>query len=177
MNYHVFQVINGWAGRHDALDDVMEFTATWLIYLVFVVAGLICVQALFERRLRSLALVAFTLIGAFAVATVMAHMSTEVRPFQTHHVVQLLAHENGVSMPSDHATAAFAVATAIGVFLHRGWGVVLAVAAVAIGFARVWSGLHYPGDIFAAALIAVVMTALVWWGDRLARLSSAFTAP
>jgi undecaprenyl-diphosphatase len=103
-------------------------------------------------------------------------MSAEVRPFQTHHVVQLLAHENGSSMPSDHATAAFAIAAAIGVFLHRGWGVVLAVAAAAIGFARIWSGLHYPGDIIAAALIAMVVTAVVWWGDQLLRRSTALTA-
>jgi hypothetical protein len=48
-------------------------------------------------------------------------------------------------MPSDHATAAFAIAFAVGVFLHREWGVALAVVAVLIGLSRVWVGVHYPG--------------------------------
>ena len=59
-------------------------------------------------------------------------------------------------MPSDHATAAFAIAFAVGVFLHRRWGAALTVVAVVIGMARVWVGLHYPGDILAGAVIAAL---------------------
>jgi undecaprenyl-diphosphatase len=32
VNYHQFELINQRAGRADGVDDVMEFTATWLIY-------------------------------------------------------------------------------------------------------------------------------------------------
>ncbi|GAA2484845.1 hypothetical protein [Winogradskya humida] len=30
-----FELLNAHAGHLDALDDVMEFAATWLIYLIF----------------------------------------------------------------------------------------------------------------------------------------------
>jgi undecaprenyl-diphosphatase len=57
-------------------------------------------------------------------------------------------------MPSDHATAAFALAFGILVFLDRRAGFPLIAGALLIGFARVWAGVHYPGDIAASAAIA-----------------------
>ena len=51
-------------------------------------------------------------------------------------------------------TAASAIALAVALFLHRGWGMALAVLAVMIGLSRVWVAVHYPGDILAAAAIA-----------------------
>jgi len=32
VNYQLFELLNGPAGRFDAVDDVMEFAATRLIY-------------------------------------------------------------------------------------------------------------------------------------------------
>lgn len=74
---------------------------------------------------------------------------------------QLIAHAADVSLPSDHATAAFVIALAAGAFLHRGWGAVLLAAAAAVGLARIWVGVHYPGDILAALGIAVAAVAVV----------------
>lgn len=156
VNYHLFELINGAAGRRDGVDDVMEFGATWLIYPVFLVAAALAALSLYRFRLRPVIDLAVTLFFAFAASTVIAHLSAEVRPFQAHTVHQLVAHGPGVSLPSDQATAAFALAVGVGLFLHRGWGWVLAVAALVVGFARVWVGVHYPGDVAAGAMIAVL---------------------
>lgn len=40
-------------------------------------------------------------------------------------------------------------------------GVGLSVIATVIGFARVWTGVHYPGDILAGALIAAATVATI----------------
>ncbi|MBB5867509.1 undecaprenyl-diphosphatase [Allocatelliglobosispora scoriae] len=173
VNYDLFEVINGWAGHNVVLDRVAQFSATWLIYLVFAAAAVIGVSALLAGQIRALLLVGASLAAAFAAATVVSQLSHELRPFQTHHVVQLIAHGNGISMPSDHATAAFALAAAIGVFLHRTWGYVLAVMALVIGLSRVVAGVHYPGDILAALVIAIAATAAVWFGERVLRSRSA----
>jgi undecaprenyl-diphosphatase len=165
MNYHLFALINGWAGHSAALDGVMKFCATTLIYVVFAIALGVAVQALVRRQIRALMLVGASLALAFAVALVVSHLSHQLRPFQTHHVHQLIAHDAGVSLPSDHATAAFTLAVAVGVFLHRGWAVLLGVCALAVGFARVWVGVHYPGDILAGLVIAVMAVAVVAGAD------------
>jgi undecaprenyl-diphosphatase len=161
VNYQLFHLLNSGAGRFDGLDDVMEFMATWLIYLVFAIAAALVAAELYRRRLRPVLELGSTLVLAFAAATLLSMVSREVRPFQTHPVHQLIAHDPGASLPSDHATAAFAVAFGVGLFLSRGWGVLLAVLAIAIGFSRIWVGVHYPGDIVAAVVIAGLAAAEV----------------
>ncbi|MFI5836624.1 phosphatase PAP2 family protein [Micromonospora sp. NPDC051300] len=166
MNYHLFQMINAGAGRVDSVDDVFEWSA---IYLIYVLGALAVVPVL--RRGRSAARPVLRVLAASGVAFLLgrtaAALSTEVRPFQTHHVHQLIPHAAGPSLPSDHATAAFALAFAVGAFLSRRWGVALTALAAVIGFARVWTGVHYPGDIVAGALVAAVAVAAVAVAGRL----------
>jgi undecaprenyl-diphosphatase len=166
VNYQLFELLNRDAGRFDNLDDVMELAATRLISGVFAVAAVLVARALWRRRVRPVAELGVTLVLAFLVSALVARFSTELRPFQTHHVHQLIPHGPGVSLPSDHATAAFAVAFGIGLFVDRRWGIVLTIAALAIGIARVWVGVHYPGDVAAGALIAVLAVAAVLAGNR-----------
>ncbi|MFG3604298.1 phosphatase PAP2 family protein [Micromonospora chersina] len=160
MNYHLFQAVNGAAGRNDLVDDLFEWSAVWLIYVLAATAAIPVLAHLRHRR-AALARVVASLGLAFAVGQAVAALSTEVRPFQTHPVHQLIPHAAGASLPSDHATAAFAVAFAVGAFLSRRCGVALSLIATVIGFARVWTGVHYPGDILVGALIAAAAVATV----------------
>ncbi|MEU7677165.1 phosphatase PAP2 family protein [Micromonospora taraxaci] len=153
MNYHLFHLINSAAGHHYPLDDVLEWCAVWLIYLLGALATVALLLGLRSRGWPLLVRVAASLALAFTAGQVVARVSTEVRPFQTHPVHQLIPHDPGGSLPSDHATAAFAVAFAVGVFLSWRWGLLLSVLAAVIGFARVWAGVHYPVDILAGATI------------------------
>ncbi|MEU7842679.1 phosphatase PAP2 family protein [Micromonospora sp. NPDC049114] len=160
MNYHLFQIVNAAAGRSDPVDDVFEWSAVWLIWVLAATAA-IPVLAHVRNGHAALVRVVASLALAFAVGLAVAALSTEVRPFQTHPVHQLIPHAAGASLPSDHATAAFAVAFAVGAFLSRRWGVALSVLAGIIGFARVWTGVHYPGDILVGALIAAAAVATI----------------
>ncbi|MET7959725.1 phosphatase PAP2 family protein [Micromonospora zamorensis] len=153
MNYHLFHLINAAAGHHDPLDDVLEWCAVWLIYPLGAVAVVALLLGLRSRGWPLLVRVGASLALAFAAGQVVARASTEARPFQTHPVHQLIPHDPGGSLPSDHATAAFAAAFAVGVFLSWRWGLLLSVLAAVIGFARVWAGVHYPADILAGAVI------------------------
>lgn len=81
----------------------------------------------------------------------------ENRPFQTHKVHQLVAHASGQqSFPSDHAAAAFGISLAVIAFLPWRWGLLLLTMALLIEFARVYDGIHYPGDIAGTLLVGVV---------------------
>lgn len=169
MNYELFQALNGLAGRMDTVDDPMELAARGLIFPVFAVAAALLAHALWQRRIRPVVQVGAALALAFTAAQVVSHLSTEVRPFQTHHVHQLIPHETGGSLPSDHATAAFTIAAAVGWFLHRRWGITLFVTATIIGVARIWVGVHYPGDVLAALAIALGSVLVVEAASRLVR--------
>ncbi|MFE9654607.1 phosphatase PAP2 family protein [Micromonospora sp. NPDC006431] len=165
MNYHLFELINAAAGRSDPIDDIFEWSAMWLIFVLGVVAAVPVLRSV-RARPAAVVRVAGALAVAFVVGQVVAAVSTEVRPFQTHSVHQLIPHAAGPSLPSDHATAAFAVAFAVGTFLSWRWGVALTVLATIIGFARIWAGVHYPADILAGVFIAAAAVAVVHAGGR-----------
>jgi undecaprenyl-diphosphatase len=56
------------------------------------------------------------------------------------------------SFPSGHTAAAFAFATGVGRVMPLA-GVPLHVLAAAVGYSRVHTGVHYPGDVLAGAVI------------------------
>jgi undecaprenyl-diphosphatase len=166
VNYRLFNLINSAAGRWPAVDDLMRFAAVYLVFLVFSIAGAVVLYAVLRRRFREVLCFGATLAVAFGLGQALAHVSRERRPFQDHPVHQLIPHAPGVGMPSDHATAAFAIAFGLLVFLSRPAGIALTPVAILIGFARIWTGLHYPSDIVAAAFIAGLSALFVHVVDR-----------
>ena len=177
MDYQVFRLINAEAGRWALLDDLMRFSAVDLLYLVFALAGAIVVSALIRHRIPAVVRLGATLALAFGLAQLLAHAGRERRPFQDHPVHQLIPHAPGVGIPSDHATAAFAIAFGVLMFLGRPAGLALTGLAVLIGFARVWTGVHYPSDILAAAVAAAIATFSVYVAGIGPRTAAALDSP
>jgi len=67
----------------------------------------------------------------------------------------LVAEPPCFSFPSGHATAAMSV-TFIYAAAFPSYAVALLTLAVAVGFSRVRLGVHYPGDVLAGQLIALI---------------------
>ena len=64
------------------------------------------------------------------------------------------------SFPSGHTTVAFACATVLSYFAPR-LAPLLFLLALAIGFSRVYVGVHYPLDVLGGAALGVVLGAAV----------------
>ncbi|MDX3410727.1 phosphatase PAP2 family protein, partial [Streptomyces sp. ME02-6977A] len=81
------------------------------------------------------------------------------------------------SFPSGHTAAAVAFATAVGVVLPEA-AVPLGALASAVGYSRVHTGVHYPGDVAAGAVlgIASAAAALAAAAPARARQPNTFTA-
>jgi len=160
VNYSLFQDIQGLHGN-GVVDAVMEFSAQYLLVAVFAVLGLLLLarprtdgirQAVRDALWPGGALVLSYLLGLVAAA-----VHPEARPFTTHPSGHpLIAHHPGQAFPSDHSTAAFAIALVALVFLARRWGAALLAGAVLIGFSRVYVGVHYPDDILGSVLVSVI---------------------
>src|SRR5262249_35448980 len=111
------------------------------------------------------------------------HVWFRERPFAARpHQTLLLSHpSHDPSFPSDHATAAFAIAFAVFLFSRRVDALFL-LGALAVGLSRIFLGLHYPGDVAAGAgvgfLSALVVTKLGRsYVDFAVRLLSRVTDP
>lgn len=82
----------------------------------------------------------------------------EPRPYTVlPHLLVLATPSTDPSFPSDHATMAGAVAAGL-LLVDRRLGAVAAVAAVLMGFARVYIGAHYPQDVLAGFVVGALVT-------------------
>lgn len=145
-----------------------------------------------ERRRSVVLWVAFACLLAYAFNLLIEQFIFEPRPFVTHTVHQLIAHPADSAFPSDHSAWSFAVfgmllfafISAVAAVMHgrlagppRPTYSLLAVPALllilafviacTIGVARIYVGLHYPGDILGGALdgllAALLITLLSRW--------------
>ena len=67
-------------------------------------------------------------------------------------VARHVAMPSSASLPSGHAASAFAFATGAGQVLPRAAAPLRLLAAL-VAYSRVHTGVHYPGDVFAGALV------------------------
>lgn len=112
---------------------------------------------------HAVAAAGFSALLALGAAQVISHVWDRPRPYVAHpHDAHLfIAPSPDPSFPSDHATAAFAIAVAI--FLrHRRAGVVALVMAATVSVARVAVGTHYPSDVIGGALIGALAALVLW---------------
>ena len=69
------------------------------------------------------------------------------------------------SFPSGHSASAAAFASSVSQVVPV-LGLPLGVAAAAVGYSRVHSGVHYPGDVVAGAVVGSSVGGLVAWAGR-----------
>jgi undecaprenyl-diphosphatase len=162
VNHQMLRTINGWAGHNWLLDHAMIFGASWLIYVVFAVAACCGLLLAHRRRWRPLGYFVATLAVSFGLLQLAGHLYVDQRPFMTQRLHQLVSHASGTSFPSDHTTAATAIALGLLVFTaFRTTGALLLLAALLIGFARIFVGIHWPIDIAGGLLTGLVGVAVV----------------
>jgi len=160
MDESAYEAINGFAARHDGLEDVLRFFAVDAQYLfVALLAVLFLARGKWASRNARHGVIAggFSAALALAIAQVISHLWERPRPYVADpgdaHLFVPPAMDP--SFPSDHATAAFAIAVAITLRSRRVGYLALAMATI-LAVARVAVGVHYPGDVLGGALLGTL---------------------
>jgi undecaprenyl-diphosphatase len=160
VDFSLVHDLNGFLVRHDGIEDPLSayVSAAELLFLGMLIVAFVVVAG-HRRREAQRAVVAAGLSAglALAIAAVMARVVDRPRPFVSHHGVHLfVAHAADPGFPSDHATAAFAIAVAL-LLRFRAWGIVTLVAATVLAVGRVALGIHYPTDVLAGAVLGAAV--------------------
>lgn len=157
-----FRQINELARHTGWLHGPAAFYAN---YGVVLFAGLLLLGWWLAHRNGDPARMARALLAPLAVLIAVAlnqpivHAVNEPRPYTAMPHVLVLVHRSlDASFPSDHATMAGAAATGLW-FVSRRLGLVTAVAAVLMGFTRVYVGAHYPFDVLAGLAVGAISAA------------------
>jgi undecaprenyl-diphosphatase len=159
MDFSLLKDLNNLFARADGLEDVLTTYArvSEALFLGALIVAFVLVgrsHALATRR----AVVAAGLSAGLglAVAAVLARLVDRPRPFVTHPDVHLfVGHAADPGFPSDHTTAAFAIAVAL-LLRSRPWGLAVLAAATVLAIARVGMAVHYPSDVLAGAALGAL---------------------
>ena len=153
-NDALFSYLNDFAFRTEPLDQTIFFIAHYLPWVLLV--GLLVF--LFTHKhpgeaARSI-LVVLTAAGfAWVISYAIKYCFLSPRPFLAWPDINLIFESGGFdSFPSGHATFFMALGAALFAY-HRIGGVFYVVAALAIGVARIISGIHWPLAVLAGWLL------------------------
>jgi len=185
LDYRIYHAINQFVLHHAWLGRGLTVVETWAVPVIAIATFALW---LFARpggdrkwKLASASALAGAAIALLA-NQVIGQIWHRQRPFATHpsaHVWGSRSHDP--SFPSDHASAAFAIAFAV-FFFDRLVGSVFLVAAVLIGVGRVFIGAHYPADVLAGALVGFAVALVIVKFERdvlrsLVRIAERITDP
>ena len=114
------------------------------------------------RRAGGTALLALVL-GLLVTNITIKPLVERARPWLDWPIVPLVTEGDPNSFPSGHTCAAFAAGLSWARALPWRWGRAAAViAAVCMGLARLYVGVHYPTDVLVGAVIGALCAWVVW---------------
>jgi undecaprenyl-diphosphatase len=164
LDYRLYNRINEFTEHHSWLGHAASGFESWSIPL-FALAT-VCLWLLARPgAARKWKLACGSALASAAVALltnqVIAHVWARPRPYAAHADATLFsAPSHDPSFPSDHASAAFAIGGAV-LLYDRVVGAVFLAAATLVATGRVVTGVHYPADVVAGALVGTAAALLV----------------
>lgn len=150
----LFSWINAPANPSQSMLDLGNFFATWAIFLfpLLVIAHWFFGSA----RGKRMALDASVSVGiALLINMLIGLLWQHPRPFMVPVGHTFLAHGADSSFPSDHLSVAFAVSFSFIAASRAVQGILLCGVSLAIAWARIYLGVHFPIDIVGSAVVAL----------------------
>lgn len=117
-----------------------------------------------RTRKTGYAAVLSLIFGAIVTNLLLKNIVARPRPFtEIQGLVPLITKPTDFSFPSGHTTASFAVALVMLWMLPGKYGIPAVVLAALIAFSRLYLGVHYPTDVLAGFLVALMGSILSVW--------------
>jgi len=109
-----------------------------------------------------------SLLVAGVISTTLKVTVQRPRPFTTYpDIIYQKAEVGSYSFPSGHTNFAFATATSLSLAFPKWYVIVPAYSyAAAVGYSRMYLGVHYPSDVLAGALIGAGSSLLTWKAQK-----------
>ena len=165
IDLYLFNYINGFAGKSVYLDDIAIFFAKYFEYFLIFSLLLFLVKNLKKYWPMVVQAFAAAILSRFVLTNIIRWLWPRPRPFIENHVNLLFSYNPAEpSFPSGHAAFYFAIATVVFLYLKKvyprpkfwwGTGVLFFIASFLISISRVFSGIHWPLDILAGALVGI----------------------
>nr|WP_321238255.1 undecaprenyl-diphosphatase [uncultured Tolumonas sp.] len=154
LNQAWFLIINANTHTPDALIQLAKILAEWVIYFIPVLLIYIGVKGSSDTR-RSAITASAAVAVALLIGQIINYAWPHPRPFMIGLGHTFLEHKSEASFPSDHALVLFTLAIGFISTGLRKLGVQLLLAGIAVSWARVFLGVHFPFDIAGALVVSI----------------------
>lgn len=160
LNHSLFLLINASAHPAPGMLFMATAVAQWLMYGVPLLLTGLWLWGGRESRTAAVTAVLTILLG-LGCNVLIGIVWPHPRPFMIELGNTFLAHAPDTSFPSDHAVVFFSLGMAL-LWSHlRKTGALLIVLGAAVGWARVYLGVHFPFDIAGGFLVALLCSWVV----------------
>ncbi|HEU5002914.1 MAG TPA: phosphatase PAP2 family protein [Actinomycetota bacterium] len=170
MDASLYRWFNSLADRTQWLHPMgvayAKFGVGLLVLLLLLGAWLIVRREETEEqgfaRMAGVAWAGLSAVVALGLNQVIGKLVGRARPYTAMPAAHvLIARTHDFSFPSDHACVMGAVAAGLWL-VDRRLGIAAGVAALAMAVARVYVGVHYPGDVLAGLVVGGAVAAIGW---------------
>jgi membrane-associated phospholipid phosphatase len=132
------------------------------LFGLLLVAGVLSARRDQTRVLAAAGWACIATLLAVGLNQPVGHLFAEARPYVTHPLILRLADvTTDFSFPSDHAVMGGAAAAGL-LLVNRRLGLLAALAAALMAFARVYIGAHYPWDVLGGLALGAAVVRLGW---------------
>lgn len=154
-NVSLFRTINDLGKEYEFLNWLFITIADYTIYAL--AAVLLVLWAMNKGRDRLMVICGLvSCLFAVAAGKLIGKLYANQNPFaELQDVSKLIEKEIGNSFPSDHTILFFSICFTFFLFRKKN-GYLWILLALAVGFSRIWVGVHYPADIMAGAAIGIL---------------------
>ncbi len=158
----LFEIINGLAGQSNAIDKLFSILAS--DYLIPVGMGLILYYSWLdsgnsEKRAHKQRTVIASIVH-MAIASLSILIINQLffreRPFTSNEVTLIFYAPTDSSFPSNTAAGTFGIALPFFFSRVKSTGLLLLGMSITISLARVYVGVHYPGDIIGGYMVSLL---------------------
>lgn len=173
LNIELFNLINQYAGVNPLVDTLAVFVAQYMP--IVLTLGLIYLWIVKEKSTRNIILYAvYAAIIGLAINMIIGMFYFHPRPFMIPIGTVLFQYPAESSFPSDHTTMMVSLSLMLIYFKEtRNIGLVFLGLSLIGGFARIFSGVHFPLDILGSVVVSIFSTLLIYsMKERLDPLNS-----
>jgi undecaprenyl-diphosphatase len=155
--------LNGFFSKYNGFWD--KFLAEYLTYSLPLILILLW---FWNQQAKKVALKGlFSAILAWPIfALIIGKIVNRPRPFNVAGVQELVFHRPDVSFPSEHSAALFAVAMSFYLSGYKKLAYVMFTIAIVVSFFRVATGIHFPTDVIAGAVLGIIAAYLIQLFDK-----------
>ena|SRR3989344_3974021 len=170
LDKELFSFLYGLTGQSRLLDWLFIFFAKYLFWLIIVWSIWVIftkkdwgdARPVWKSRFQhlSLAFISF-LLSRGIMTNIIDNLLQSPRPFTALGVEALINHTDVNSFPSGHMASLIPIALTLLVVKRRS-GIWVLIATLAIGIARIITGVHWPSDILGGIIVGVLGFSVIY---------------